>query len=114
MLELAAGMERGEDHLQRARLASLMLVDRDATAVVLDRNRGCIRMQRDPDIRGVAVHRLVDGVVEDFPDKMVQASRPDAADIHSRAFSDGLETFENRDVFGRVVRGSHVYNVGFE
>ena len=60
---------------------------------------------------GVAVHRLVDGVVENLPDEMVEPGRADAADIHAGALADGLQSFENGDVFGGVVRGCHVYNV---
>ncbi len=56
----------------------------------------------------MAVHRLVDGVVEDFPDEVVQPGRADAADVHAGALPDRLQTFENRDVFRRVVRGAHV------
>ena len=36
-LELSAGVERGEDHLERARLRLRVLVDRNAAAVVLNR-----------------------------------------------------------------------------
>src|SRR5581483_8657315 len=57
------------------------------------------------------VHRLVDGVVEDFPDEMMQPSGANAADVHPRTLSDGLEPLENGDVFRGVVRRCHVYNV---
>ena len=59
----------------------------------------------------MAVHRLVDGVVEHFPDEVVQPGRSDAADIHAGPLADGLETLENRDVFRGVVGGGHVYNL---
>ena len=71
---------------------------------------GAVGVQRDPDVRGVAVHRLVDGVVDDFPDEVMQSSRADAADVHARPLADGLQAFENGDVFRGVVRGCHVYN----
>ena len=67
-------------------------------------------MKGDADIRSIPVHRLVDGVVEDFPDEVVQPGRADAADVHPGALADGLQTFENRDVFRSVVAGGHVYN----
>src|SRR5262252_4205575 len=59
----------------------------------------------------MAVHCLVDGVVENFPDEVVQPGRSDAADVHAWPFPDGLETLEYGDVFRGVVRGCHVYNV---
>ncbi len=52
----------------------------------------------------IAVHRLVDGVVENLPDEVVQAGRPDAADVHARPPADGLEALEDGDVFGGVGR----------
>ena len=60
-------------------------------------------VERDDDVRGVPVHRLVYGVVEHLPHEMVQPSRADAADVHSGAFADRLEPFENGNVFCCVV-----------
>ena len=110
VLELAAGVEDGEDDLERAFLRGRVLVDRDPAAVVFHRDRRAIGMERDPDVRGEAVHRLVDGVVENFPDEVVQSGRADAADIHAGALPDRLESLENGDVFGGVVGGGHGYN----
>ena len=61
-------------------------------------------MQRDADIARVPIHRLVDRVVERFPDEMMQAGAADAADVHAGAFSNGLEPFEDGDVLGCVIR----------
>ncbi len=54
---------------------------------------------------GVAVEVFVDGVVDDFPDEMVQPLAVDAADVHRRPFADGLEPFEDGDVGGGVAGG---------
>src|SRR5262245_65957348 len=59
----------------------------------------------------MAVHRLVNAVVEDFPHEVVQASRTDAADIHAGPLPNRLQALENGDVFRGVVGGCHVYNV---
>src|ERR671931_344411 len=59
----------------------------------------------------MAVHRLVDGVVENFPDEVVQPSRANAPDIHAGTLAYGLKPFQNGDVFRGVVPGCHVYNV---
>jgi hypothetical protein len=82
-----------------------MFVHRNAAAVVLNRHRRAVFVERDGNVRRVAVHRLVDGVVEDFPHEMVQAGRAHAADIHAGPTAYGLEAFKNGDVFGGVVRG---------
>ena len=54
------------------------------------------------DLGGVAVHRLVDGVVDDLPDQVVQSRAAHAADVHARALADGLEALEDGDVFSGV------------
>jgi len=35
----------------------------------------------------VPIHRLVNRIVDDFPDQMVQSSRTDAANVHAGAFA---------------------------
>jgi hypothetical protein len=50
----------------------------------------------------VAVHGLVDGVVENFPNQVVQAGAADAADVHARALADGLQPLEHLDIVTRV------------
>ena len=102
--ELAAGVEHGEDHLERALLRLRMHVHGNAAAVVFDGDRGAVLVQGDADVARVPVHRLVDRVVERFPDEMMQAGAADAADVHAGALSNGLEPFEDGDVFGCVIR----------
>ena len=53
----------------------------------------------------MAVHRFVDRVVEDLPDEVMEAGRADAADVHAGPAPDGLEPFENGNVFGGI--GGH-------
>ena len=38
-------------------------------------------------------------VVENLPDEMMEAGGADAADVHAGALADGLEPFEDGDVF---------------
>ena len=102
VLELAAGVEHREDHLEGALLRLGVHVHRDAAAVVGDGHRRAVGVQRHGDRRGVAVHRLVDRVVEDLPDQVMEAGRADAADVHARPLADRLQAFENGDVFGGV------------
>src|SRR5262249_42896850 len=56
------------------------------------------------DAIGVAVHRLVDGVVDDLPHQMVQPGRIDAADVHGRPSAHRLETLQDQDVLRGVAR----------
>ena len=81
VVELAAGVDLGQDDLERADAALGMEVDRDAAAVVDDRDRA-IGVDRHVDILAVAGHRLVDRVIDDFVHKMVKAPRRCVADIH--------------------------------
>ena len=76
--ELAARVQDGEDEFEAALLVLRVHVDRDAAAVVRDRERVAGFVQRDRDVVGVAVEVLVDGVVDDFPREVVQplASTP--------------------------------------
>ena len=109
-IELAAGVEHGEDDFEGAFLRGGMLVDGDAAAVILDGDGRSVGVQRDADVGGVAVHRLVDRVVENLPDEVVKPGGPDAADEHARTLANRLQTLQNRDVFRGVVGGRHVYN----
>ena len=102
-LEFSAGVQRGEDDLQRRLFELGHLVDRDAAAVVLDRDGARALVQRDLDARGKAVDRLVDRVVEDLPEQVVVAGRTCAADIHGRPLANRIEPFEDGDVAGGVV-----------
>jgi hypothetical protein len=74
VLEFSTGVEDGEDDFQRAFFRGRVLVDRDAAPVVLDGDRRSVGMQRHPNVRGVPVHGLVDGVVQDLPYQMMEAS----------------------------------------
>src|SRR4051794_9180794 len=103
-VELAPGVQRGEDHLDGALLTLRVLVHRNPTPIVRDRDRGAVLVERDADVRRVAVHRLVDRVVENFPDEVMQPRGPDAADVHAGALANGLEAFQDGDVFGGICR----------
>ena len=63
-----------------------------------------IIVERQADVRGVAVHRLINRVVEDFPDEMMKAGGADTADVHAGTLPNRLEPLENRNVFSGVIR----------
>jgi hypothetical protein len=79
-----------------------MLVDWNAAAIVRNRHRRAIVVERDGDVRRVAIHGFVDGVVEDLPDEVVKPGAPDAADVHAGPFPYRLQAFEDGYVFGGV------------
>ena len=100
--ELAAGVERAEDHLQRRLAGELRVrVDRDAAAVVADGD-GVVGVELDLDAVGVAGDGLVHGVVEDLGDEVVQRALVGAADIHAGALADRLQPLEHLDGGGVV------------
>ena len=45
---------------------------------------------------------LVHGVVEDLGGEMVQRALVRAANIHARTPTNGLKSFKNLDIFGRI------------
>jgi hypothetical protein len=103
--ELPARVQHGHDDFQR-RLARMFGVgiDRNATAVVLDRQHA-VGVEIDRDQFGVAGHGLVHRVVEDFGEQVVQGPLVGAADIHARAFADGLQPLQHFDRRGGIVSG---------
>ena len=103
--ELAAGVQHGEHHLDRALAlvrAGRVGVDRDATAVVVDAATA-VGLQRDVDAGAVPGHRLVDCVVDHFPDQVMKTGETGRTDVHARPLAHRIEPFENLDVLGVVV-----------
>ena len=103
--ELAAGVQRGEDQFQAGFLCLGCMSTGMPRPLSVTVTRVAGLVQRDGDGVGVAVEVLVDGVVDDFPDEVVQPLGVDAADVHGRPLADRLQPFEDLDVFGAVLRG---------
>ncbi len=102
--ELAAGVEHGEHDLGRALalvLARLVRVDRDAATVVVD-PAPTVGEQRDADAVAIARHRLVDRVVDHFPDQVMETLQAGGPDVHARTLADRIEALEDLDVLGAV------------
>jgi hypothetical protein len=95
-VELAAGVQNGHDDLDGGPLLDRVHADRDSAAVV-DHPDPAVVLQHDLDARGVAGHRLVDGVVHDLPDQVVQPALAGGSDVHAGALAHRLQPLENRD-----------------
>ena len=106
-LELAAELEHGHHAFERGDVAADFFgelrvpLDGDAAAVVFDRDRA-VDVDRDADDGGVAGHRLVDRVVDDFVDEVVQAAGRGVADVHGGPLADVLQIAEMLEVLGGV------------
>ncbi len=98
---LAAGVERGQDHLDAGNLVLGMNVDRDAATLVPDGD-GAVDVDVHLDAVAVAGQMLVDGVVEHLRNAMVQGPLVGAADVHARLFPDRFETLQLAQ-FGGIV-----------
>ena len=102
--ELAAGMQRRQDDLERRGLGEFgMGVDRYAAAIVAY-DDGAILVQLDLDAAGMAGHRLVHGIVEHFGGQMMQRPLVGAADIHAGPAAHRLEPFQHLDILGGIAR----------
>ena len=101
VFELAARMQDGMHDFERRALFGRMHVDRDAAAVVLDRN-AIVAQNDDIDLGAKSGQRLIDRVVDDLGDQMMQPALGGVTDVHAGAFANRLETFENLDRIGAV------------
>ena len=98
-VELAAGMERREDHALR-RDTLLVHADRNPSSVIADR-AAAISVQRHIDSGAVPGQMLIDRVVDNLVDQMIQSAAGGTADIHARPPSDCLQPFD--DLYGTCV-----------
>ena len=60
-------------------------------------------MDRHLDLGAETGHGLVDRVVNDLPHQVMQTAGARRADIHARALTNGLETFENLNLAAIVI-----------
>lgn len=111
VVELAAGVEDGEGDFDGGFFQFWVGVHWDTAAVIGDGD-GAIDIDFDGDSGTVTGEGFIDGVIDDFVDAVMEAALEGIADIHSGAFSDGFEAFEDLD-FGAVVLGSGGWVLGW-
>src|SRR5690606_27986751 len=105
VVELAAGMEHGEDHLGRRNALLLVDVHRHAAAVVGHGHRAVLEDPHD-DVVGMAGQCLVDRVVDHLEHHVVQAGAVvDITDVHARALAYGFQAPQHGDLAGVVAAG---------
>ena len=97
-------MEPGVDHLDTAEARARFLVDGDAAGVIHDLD-GAVLMEGYRDAVAETGEGLVNGVVDDLPQAVHQATGVRGSDIHGRAFAHRLEALQDQQVLGSVVAG---------
>ena len=107
LVELAAGMERGEHHLGRRAVLGRVHPGRNAAPIVDHGDRVAL-VDRDVDLLREAGQGLVDGVVDDLVDEMMETIGTRGPDVHRRAFSDWIEALEHLDGTGVVAHRNSV------
>ena len=112
-VELAAGVQLGEHHLDGGHLLAVgdHVVHRDAAAVV-HHGDGVVDVDGDVDARGVSGQRLVHRVVDYLVDQVVQAQLAGRTDVHGGTQADGCEAFEYGDIFRGVPAAVPVFGCG--
>ena len=95
-IEFSAGVQHGHHDFGGGLFFRGVHVHGNAAAVV-DHGDAVVVVHGDVDFVAVAGHGFVDGVVDDFPDEMVQAHFAGGTDVHRGALADGFEAAENFD-----------------
>jgi hypothetical protein len=100
--KFASGMQCCQDDLKSGLLHLGVLVNGDASPVVLDAAGGSVLVQSDDDAIAFAGKKFVDGIVYDFPEQVMQSPGIHATDVHGRASPDRLKPFQYFNVLARV------------
>ncbi|EAQ28787.1 hypothetical protein NAP1_14348 [Erythrobacter sp. NAP1] len=103
VFEFTACVKLGHDDLCCRHAFFLVHVDRNAAAIVFDRN-AAIGVQFDQNEVTMPCERFVDGVVRNLEHHVVQARAiVGVADIHARALTHCVQALENLDGIGAVI-----------
>ncbi len=90
LVELTARMENRKHDFERRFALLLVVVGRDAAAVVAYGD-GVVLVDRHVDVGAIARQRLVDRVVHHLVDQMVETLLADVADVHGGALAHRLK-----------------------
>src|SRR5665811_235205 len=100
--ELATGVQLGEDHLDTRQTGTRLHVNGNAPPVVADLDRP-VSHQRHIDVVTHPRQGLINGVVDDLPHTVHEATSVGRPDIHRRTLADRLEAFQDLQVARHVV-----------
>ena len=101
-VEFPAGMKNRQHHLGGGFPLPFHDVHGNPASVVVYGDR-VVGVDCHGDVVAMPRHRLVDGVVHDFVDKVVKAVYVRAPDVHRRALPDRLQAFQNLNVIDGIV-----------
>ncbi|MPM74530.1 hypothetical protein SDC9_121518 [bioreactor metagenome] len=101
--KFTARVELGKHDFHAGNAHLLVNLHGDTAPVIHDCD-GVILVERDADLVCIAVCRLVDGVVDDFPKEVMQAALPRRADVHARAHAHRVQPLHNFDFVYCVIR----------
>jgi len=87
-------VELGENGFQSGDPGHFMLVDRNAASVIGDRYQA-VGKQGNGNLIRVSSHGFIDGIIDHFPDEVVQAGAGGGADIHARALTYRIKAFKD-------------------
>src|SRR5581483_10333926 len=108
-VELPARVKHRHHDLGRRLTLLLVHVDRDSATVVGNRHR-IISMDHHVDPRARAGQRLIDRIIDNFPDKVMQTYSSGGADVHRGALPHGLQIAKHLDAVS-VVPSAGLHNL---
>jgi hypothetical protein len=89
-------MENGKNNFKGRFLFDWVDINWNATTVI-GYAHAAINKKGNVYFGAISGQRLVNGVIDDFVDKVVEAPLTSGADVHSGAFADRLEALEDGD-----------------
>ncbi len=102
--KFASGVQFGQHELHTGQLGLWLLIDRDTSSVVTDKDRPA-GLQDHLNLAAMPRQRLVHGVVENLPQAVHQPAAIVASDIHAGPLAHRIEALKNRQIPGRVGPG---------
>ena len=109
MVKLAAGVQFGKNDLKPRDVELWVRVSRHAPAIVPNAGRA-ILMQGYLHLISKIIGRLINGVVNDFPQQMMQAAGPGGTNVHARTVPDRVQFLEHLNIF-RCILLRHVHSL---
>ncbi len=92
--EFAARMQNGINHTLGRNLLRWVNVNRDAAAMVNERD-AAVFVKSDVNLIAVSRQMLVDPVVENLPHQVVKTAGTGGADVHTGTLANSFKAFEN-------------------